>query len=399
MPSTDQAVSLITPPAAINTTEGQLEPFEWYATMRSNEPVRFDEDRQTWDVFRYETVDRILRDPETFASDLTLAAVQSPQIGSDETTTMLRADPPAHERLRGFVNDRFQPGAIGEYRDRIETRTEELLDDLERDTTFDLVESFAYPLPVTIIAELLDIPTENRAQFKAWSDALIARPTEPTNGARERNAHRRYEAWTEMRSFFGELLEERHGESRSDLVALAANADDLTRDERIGFCILLLIAGNVTTTNLITNAIWCFAEEGVLDAVQSGEFDRKRAIDEVLRYRSPVQLLRRVATTDLTLGGKQIAAGDRVTPWIGSANRDSDRFDDPSKFVPSRHPNPHLAFGRGIHYCLGAPLARIEADVAIGRLLDRFETIEPTLSTLSPRPTFHGLTELQCTVE
>ena len=164
---------------------------------------------------------------------------------------------------------------------------------------------------------------------------------------------------------------------------------------------LLLIAGNITTTNLVTNAVWCFDEHGVTDAVRTGDIDRKQAIEEVLRYRSPVQSLRRVATRDVELGGKTIEKGDLVTAWIGSANRDPDVFDAPDEFRPERSPNRHIAFGKGIHYCLGAPLARVEADVALKALLEQFDTIEPTEIDKKPVPSqvLYGLETLPCRVQ
>ncbi|UPM41742.1 cytochrome P450 [Halocatena salina] len=397
MSSSNSEVPLTAPPVPIRDRESQLDPFDWYAEMRQDDPVRYDERRQTWDVFRYEEVDRVLRDHETFSSDLTTADIQPPRVGDDDSgfRTMLRADPPDHGRLREFVNERFQPGTIRQNRARIEELTVKQLDQLEDERRIDVVSDLADPLPVSVIAELLGIPTDRREQFKEWSDALVTPDAEDTEQAHETQ---RQDAWTEMQTYFSELIDERENGGGDDLITLAATARELDREETIGFCILLLIAGNVTTTNLITNAVWCFEEHDVTERVRSGEIDRTQAIEEVLRYRSPVQMVRRVATEDVKLGGRRITAGERVTPWIGSANRDPTMFDAPEAFRPERQPNPHLAFGRGIHYCLGAPLARIEADVALGELLDRFSTIEPDLTDRTPRPTFHGLTALPCAV-
>ncbi|RRJ28018.1 cytochrome P450 [Halocatena pleomorpha] len=399
MSSSNSEAPLTAPPTAISDRESQLDPFDWYAEMRQNNPVRYDERRQTWDVFRYEEVDRVLRDHETFSSDLTTATVQ-PRGRDDDSgvLTMLRADPPEHGRLREFVNERFQPGAIRTNRVRIEELTAKQLAQIEDNDRIDVVSDLAYPLPVSVIAELLGIPIDRRDQFKQWSDAIVARAPEDTD-AHTAVQQRRSDAWTEMRTYFSKLIEERKNGTRDDLITLAATATELDRDETIGFCILLLIAGNVTTTNLITNAVWCFEEHDVTERIRAGEIDRAQAIEEVLRYRSPVQMVRRVATEDVELGGRQITAGERVTPWVGSANRDPEMFDAPAAFRPERRPNPHLAFGRGIHFCLGAPLARVEADVVLGALLDRFSTIEPDLTDRTPRPTFHGLMTLPCAVE
>lgn len=402
MSSPDRETPSTQPPAALRSRERQLAPFDWYAKMRQEAPVHYDEQRMVWDVFRHEDINRILTDHETFSSDATEADTPLFEDSDEDLSllrTMLSTDPPEHERLRGFAADRFRPGTIREYRSRIEAVADEFLDDLAGADHIDIVDDFAYPFPVTIIAELLGIPGERREQFKEWSDALVARPKDDTEAAIEENRTRRKRAQREMRDYFSTLLDERTAGDGDDLVTLAATTDDLSREEKIGFCELLLIAGNITTTNLITNAIWCFDEQNVTDAVRTGEIDRTRAIEEVLRYRSPVQELSRIATEDVEIGGKQIEAGDRIGVWVGSANRDPDVFDTPSEFRPERSPNPHMAFGKGIHFCLGAPLARIEADIALGALLDQFEVLVPDDSEKNPLRTFHGLETLPCRVE
>ncbi len=315
--------------------------------------------------------------------------------------TMINAEPPEHDRLRGFVNERFRPGTIRELQPRLEELADEFLDGIADEDRIDIVGDFAYPFPVTVIAELLGIPADRRDEFKAWSDALVASPREETEAAIEENQRERERARREMGEYFADLLDERADGDGDDLVTLAATSDELEREEQVGFCMLLLIAGNITTTNLITNAIWCFHEQGVMDGVRSGDIDRKQAIEEVLRYRSPVQSLRRVATRDIELGGKPIEKGDVVTTWMGSANRDPDVFDAPTEFRPERSPNRHIAFGKGIHYCLGAPLARVEADVALKALLEQFDTIEPMEMDKKPVPSqvLYGLETLPCRVQ
>ncbi|MFC6723231.1 cytochrome P450 [Halobium palmae] len=388
-------------PAAIRSRDARLAPFEWYAEMRSEAPVHYDERRETWDVFRYEDVDRVLRDHETFSADRSSSGVDS----SDEAgegmpvlKTMISTDPPEHDRLRGFVNDRFQPGALREYRPRLAELTDELVDGLEDAGRFDFVEEFAIPLPVTVIAELLGIPAERRDQFKEWSDALIARPESPSEEAVQRMQARRETAQREMGQYFAKLLEERESGEGNDLVTLAATTDELRLQEKIGFCMILLLAGNITTTNLLTNAVWCFEEQGIMEAVRSGDIDRKKAIEEVLRYRSPIQEIQRVASENVELGGQQIEAGEVVNVWVGAANRDPEIFDEPETFRPERSPNQHLAFGKGIHYCLGAPLARLEADIALDRLLARFDRLDADLSELQPISSHYGLQFLPCRV-
>lgn len=401
MQSPDSVVGVGQPPEAIRSRKGQLAPFEWYATMRREAPVYFDEQRETWDVFRYETVDRVLKDHEAFTANRSLADSESPSNAEDDGSilqTMISADPPEHNRLRGFVNERFQPGSIRDYQPRVEELTEDLLDDIEDEGRFDFVEKFAVPLPVTVIAELLGIPAERRDQFKDWSDALVARPEDNTKESIQRIRHQRQRAQEEMGTYFATLLEERQAGDGSDLITLAATTEELTRREQVGFCSLLLLAGNITTTNLLTNAIWCFEEQGITEAIRTGDVDHETAIEEVLRYRSPIQSLKRVAVEDVEVNGQQIQAGEVVTLWVGSANRDSEIFDTPEEFRPERHPNRHIAFGNSIHYCLGAPLARIEVNVAIRELLDRFERLDADVTNLQPLDDLYGLESLTCEV-
>ncbi|RJT01470.1 cytochrome P450 [Halococcus sp. IIIV-5B] len=402
MQSTDSVDSARQHPAALQSRDAHLAPFEWYAEMRSETPVHYDEQRKTWDVFRYEDVDHVLRNYEQFSADRSDSdGDPSDDAGSDMSVlkTMISTDPPEHERLRGFVNERFQPGTLREYRPRLEELTDELIDGVEDTDRFDFVEEFAVPFPVTVIAELLGIPAERRDQFREWSSAIIARPDDPSEDAVQRMRRQRETAQKEMGQYFGKLLQERQSGEGDDLITLAATADELNMQEKIGFCMILLLAGNITTTNLLTNAIWSFEEQGITEAVRSGDIDRKRAIEEVLRYRSPIQEIQRVTTEPVELGGHEIETGEIVNVWVGAANRDPEVFDDPDAFRPERSPNQHLAFGKGIHYCLGAPLARLEADIALDRLLARFDRLDADLSELHPISSHYGLRSLPCRAE
>jgi cytochrome P450 len=383
-------------PIGITSRENPLEPFEWYAQMRQEAPVHYNANREMWDVFRYADVQRVITEDETFSSDR-IVPVSDPSktdVPEEPAKNMLGVDPPEHDRLRGFVDERFRPRTIQEKRPFVEQAAADVLDTVEIDTnraeaTFDLVSEFAYPFPVTVIAALLDIPTTDREQFKQWSHTLIA---ERKDGNREAIQQAR----NELFEYFGARIDERTGGSGEDLITLAANADELSREETISFCILLLIAGNITTTNLITNSIWALSTHNFLDDIRTGSLKRTQAIEEVLRYRSPIQSISRVTTESVEIGGTEIGAGELVMAWNGSANRDPAMFDAPTEFRPERNPNPHMAFGRGTHFCLGAPLARLEADVALELLVDRFEAIEPTDVPKQPTESrlLYGLAEL-----
>jgi cytochrome P450 len=259
----------------------------------------------------------------------------------------------------------------------------------------DVIADFAVPLPVTVIAELLGIPPDRREQFKRWSDAFV------TGGTSEMSDE---DARREMSSFFAELVEERRRSPREDLVSalLAARIDGESLDQRalLSFCILLLVAGNETTTNLIGNGVLCLDEHpDALAELQPHPELMPSAVEEILRYRPPVHSMFRLARSEVRLGDQAIQAGDMVIAWIGSANRDPRQFADPERFDVHRNPNRHIAFGHGIHFCLGAPLARLEGTIALGALVRRLGHLQVDRSELEPLRghVVHGVQRLPVT--
>ena len=392
MSAADPSRPAVSFPDALSSRAAWLDPFEWYREMRADSPVRYDADRELWDVFRYADVKHVLDTDAVFSADPSTAGFGDEFAdGEGEPPpvfdSMLFADPPEHGRLRGVADEFFRPRAISEQADRIQELTEGYVDELGSE--FDLVSELAYPMPVDVIAEVLGVPTADRARFKRWSDTLIERPEATTEGEMEAYQQRQQETQREMSEYFAELIEARRQAPRDDLISAIIEAEvdgqRLTDRELIGFCTLLLVAGNITTTNLITNAMRCFTgQPGLLDELRAGETNMSTAIEEALRYRSPVQALFRVTSESTELGGREIPAGEGVGAWLGSANRDEHVFDRPAAFVADRQPNQHLSFGYGTHYCLGAPLARLEAKIALETLLERFETIEPVEADLQP---------------
>ncbi|WP_458189456.1 cytochrome P450 [Haladaptatus sp. NG-WS-4] len=380
-------------PAELEERDAWLEPFDWYAEMHEQAPVRYDSDRETWDVFRYEDVKEILaNDDDRFStSPRNIHGFQEPP--EDEgflLDTMLLQDPPRHDELRSVVNDAFEPRAIGELEPRIRTLTNELLDEALAETNgeFDIVDALAYPLPVIVIAELLGIPRDDRNQFKRWSETIIrgaGQDVDPETFVQEQR-----QAGQEMAGYFWSQLENRRQNPQDDLLTTIATAEGesgrLSHREALGMCMLLLIAGNITTTHLITNAVRCFDEHetDLFAALTDDEQGLATAIEEVLRYRAPVQAMTRVPLEDVELAGETLKAGDGIVVWLGAANRDERQFPDADTFIPDRSPNQHLGFGHGTHYCLGAPLARLEAKVALDELTDRLSEIEVTDTDLQP---------------
>ncbi len=378
-------------PDALRERESWLEPFDWYAEMRTNSPVRYDPSRGSWDVFRYDDVKTVISDDERFsvspreASDFVEPEGEGEGIILD---SMLFQDPPRHDELRGVVDDAFSPRAIGELEPRLRELATEVIDDAlaANDGEMDLVSAVAYPFPIIVIAEMLGVPTEDRAQFKEWSDSLVAAASDEdsTEFARKQQQSQR-----EMAFYFLELIEDRRKNPQEDLISRIATAElsdgsKLPQQESIGMCMLLLIAGNITTTNLITNAVRCFGNHDLFSELAGNENAIGTAIEEVVRYRSPVQAMTRVALSDISLGEATIEEGDRLVAWLGSANRDERMFENGDTFVPDRAPTQHMGFGHGTHYCLGAPLARLEARVALSELLSRLDGLSIPNTDLSP---------------
>jgi cytochrome P450 len=354
----------------LDSAEKRLLPFGILSGLRRETPVRFDTERNCWDVFAYDDVHRVLKDPATFSSVRGDAAGQN----------LLFMDPPKHTQMRDLVNKAFTPRAIQELAPRIEAIADQLLEQADVEET-DIVHEFATPLPVIVIAELLGAPSEDRAHFKRWSDILVESAEDLSDEAYRNINEKRMQAIQELVHYFKGILEIRARDPQQDLISalLAAeiNGEKLTERELIGFCILLLAAGNETTTNLITNGVRILTE---LPQLQDELYRNPEAvpgfIEEVLRYYPPIVAIGRVATKEVEIGSKTIGAGQQVISWVGAANRDESKFPEPDTFDPYRKPNPHLSFGFGIHFCLGAPLARLEGKIALQALLQRYSDIK-----------------------
>ena len=367
--------------------EHELSPFEWYRSMRESRPVFYDATTDCWQVFRYDDVLRIASEHDTFSSEDIRRSRASWEDWEDDDTTqpsIISMDPPRHRRYRDLVTQAFTPRAVAQLADRITVIANELLDHVVATGEMDVLADLAHPLPIIVIAEMLGVPTEDRERFKRWSDAVIAGGDDraPNHRVQQRREAARSAA-REMRAYFSPILEERRQRPQRDLISglLGAEVDGqrLTEAELLGFCTLLLVAGNITTTNLLGNAMLCFDEHPeVIPRLRDEPSLLPSAIEEVLRYRSPAKALVRVAAADTTIGGRDVKRGELVVAWIGSANHDERRFPDPERFDVQRTPNPHLAFGHGIHFCVGAPLARLEGKIALNALFQRLPELKRT---------------------
>jgi cytochrome P450 len=356
-------------------TRQRQNPYPAYWLLRRAKPLLHIARYDLWLATRYNDVKKILTDYRSFSSDFS-SALGDGRPRNSLNSGIITADPPVHTKLRGLVSKAFTSRAIAKLEPRIEQITHELLDQVVETGRIDLITDLAYPLPVIVIAELLGVPASERAAFKRWSDAVVQaadRVFETRSGARAANEP---DPVAEMEAYFRTVIAERRAAPRDDmiseLIAAELEGEQLTEEDVVAFATLLLIAGNVTTTSLIGNAVLTLLDHP--QAVARLREDRAllpNAIEEVLRFRSPVQFMFRLTTQPVELGGRVIPAGQRVVAFIGSANRDEAVFPHPNRFDMMRSPNPHIAFGHGIHFCLGAPLARLEAKIALNVLLNR----------------------------
>lgn len=360
----------------------------WCARMRALEPVWFDESTGFWHVFTYADAARVLGDPATFSSDQRRVFPDAAEFAEGDLTSMA---PPRHDQLRTLAAKAFTPKVVAELEPRISSLTDEFLSTVDP-TQWDLVSDLAYPLPVMVIAELLGLPPSDRGQIRAWVEPVLEQQSgDPVVGEElfgDRTAAVD-EPMRALRDYLRDQVRQRRRAPREDLLTALVRAEvggiRLGDDELVNFANLLLLAGHITTTLLLGNAVLCLQQPRLADQLRAEPDRIPRALEEVLRTRSPFTQMTRVATEDVQLGGHKIAANRPISVWLASANRDERQFRDAAGFDPDRSPNQHLAFGRGIHFCLGAPLARLEGRVALDALLQRFTTI----STIADDPPVH----------
>jgi cytochrome P450 len=362
------------------------DPYPMLKRMREEDPVHFFAPAGGWFLTRYADIWSLMRDPRALslpADQMSIGGGKAQREGPFQRAMrkwLVLLDPPDHTRLRNLLNKSFTPKVIARLGTSVLEIADELLDAALQKRDVDLMRDYTNPLPLLVIAGQLGIPREDRTRFKLWSDA-IANAMDPIYGYAHREAGDR--ATLEMFAYLREIAEDRKSSPREDLLSLMISAEEagdrLSMDELLANSMLLLFAGNETTTGLLGNAVVALLENRDEEALLRARPElMPSAIEEFLRYETPTHTTGRVLASDMEIGGKQVPKGARVICILGAANRDPEAFEDPDILDVQREDNKHLAFGTGHHFCLGNHLARLEARVALGRLLERTKHFELT---------------------
>ena len=354
--------------------EVRRDPYPYYADLRRREGLYQIDGAGPFAVARYDDVEHVLMHPELFSS----RGMGTTHIRERETRMMISCDPPDHTRLRNVVNRAFTPRMVAELEPRIREVTDELLAAVAERGEMDLIDDLAMPLPVTIIAEILGVDPAHKKDFKRWSDHVVHERSGTIDPADAAEVERDMDAF---QSYFEHEIELRRREPRDDLIGTLVRAETqdgaLDSDEVMAFVALLLVAGNETTTNLLGNAMIALAAHPNQAALVRQDLELvPDLVEETLRYDAPVQFLFRTATRETELAGTTVPEGAAVLPIFASANRDERRWPDGERFDVTWAPQGHFAFGHGIHFCLGAPLARLEARIALEALLTRLPGLD-----------------------
>ncbi len=352
----------------------------WMRNQTPSAPISYDPERQLWNVYGHPEALEILGNPTAFSSDISrFTPPEQQQLVAGNITNM---DPPEHTKLRKLVSKAFTPKVVADLEPRIGELTAELLDGVTG--RFELVDTLAYPLPVIVIAEMLGVPSSDRHLFQQWVGALLANSQTVTAG--ERSEEQREETQTIMtevshlKDYLRGHAKARRGTPRSDLLTNLVQAEvdgvGLTDDEVVNFALIMLVAGHITTTMLLGNTVLQLDDNRHARELVAADHARiPAAIEESLRMMSPFGVVARSTTRAQRIGEVEIPADQMLMVWVAAANRDARVFGEPFTFDLHRDPNPHLAFGRGVHFCLGAPLARLEGKVALSILLERFPNL------------------------
>jgi cytochrome P450 len=408
-------------PAFIESIDQELladrfveDPYPTYARLRTEDPVHWSEAWSAWVISRYAEVQAVLReDGNTYSTRGRIAAALAAFTPEQQASLrelldhygvgLLHSDPPDHTRQRALVNRIFNPRVVDQMRPTIRLIVDELLDRAADHGKIDLIREFAFPLPATVVADVLGIPREDQLMVKAWAEELNA--FLGSNRASYETVLQSQASLHAMREYLTEIAALRLADPREDVISRLAAAvgqpEGISHDELLSTSVTILVGGHVTTTALISNGLLNLSRQPEqLAAVRADPARMVGVVEETLRYESPNQRLIRVARSDTELDGRRIRQGEPTMLLIGSANRDEAQFESADAFDSSRQPNRHLAFAMGEHFCIGASLARAEATIALNRLLERFPAlrVEDGPPAWARSPTLRVMREMPVTL-
>ncbi|MCS6908202.1 MAG: cytochrome P450 [Anaerolineales bacterium] len=373
------------------SSEFIADPYPSYERLRQTSPILYDADWGLWFISSYEDINALLRD-RRLGRDMEGAPKPDPRtpFGKLHHNSLMEKEPPDHTRLRGLVNRAFTPARVEALRPHITAIAHRLIDAVQARGEMDLLADFAEPLPVMVIAELLGVPEEGRVYLRPWSQAIVAMYELAPTPEDEQRANR---AVTEFSTYLQGLVAERRVAPREDLISALIEAEEeghrLSEDELIATCILMLNAGHEATVNAIANGMLAFFRHpDQYELLKRSPELIKTAVEEVLRYDTPLQMFRRWVRENVEYKDLRFEKGSRLALLYAAGNRDPARFPDPHRLDITRQDNPHLGFGAGLHYCVGAPLARLEMQVAFQALLERLPNLRLASEKLEYRPNF-----------
>ena len=385
-------------------------PYPTYHLLRREAPIYWSDLWGCWILTRYRDIVSTLQNPKRFSSVGRLtAAMELPQDVREQVRPLVRhysqglinVDPPDHTRLRQLVHKAFLPGTVGAMAGYVEGIVERLIEEVQPRGKMDIIRDFAYPLPVTVIARLMGVPLADHGKLKRWSGKIVEFMATPKPAPEVLMSSQ--DALLALQDYFRSTFRRRRVELRDDLISALVAAEEagerLTEEELISTCVTLLIGGHETTTYLISSGVLALIQHPEqLRKLRANPDGARMAVEEMLRYEGPFQRNRRLATEAVELDGHLIQKGQLLVQMLGAANRDPAVFPNPDSFDIERHPNRHVSFGHGPHFCVGAPLARLEAPIAINALLRRLPNLELATDELAWKNTvFRGLERLPVT--
>lgn len=377
----------------LDSPEFLANPYPVFDQLRSNDPVFWSAENSYWILTRYADIVSLIQSDQLSSNRIVAHAARMPNEAKQHfrpfftavSSWMLMIDPPDHTRLRGLVNKAFTPRVVENMRGLVQRLVDEMLAAAKKQGRMDIITDLANPLPATVISELLGVPATDQRQFKAWSDDIALALSGIDTAATKEELFALYNlgqrSFLALSDYFRERVIELRRHPQENLLSALAQAEEqgdrLTEDELFANCVLLMIAGHETTTNLIGNGVLALLQNpGQREALSANPDLIVSAVEELLRYDSPVQKMGRIALADIHIAGKQIEKGQLVCFSFAAANRDPEQFESPNQLDIARKPNRHLAFGHGLHYCVGAALARLEGQIAINSILRSLPKLE-----------------------